>query len=383
MSLGEGWVKLSVVCDVMTNLEGSARPAVCLAEGLRERGWDVSVVSPAMLGDVEEQLSQRGIEPVNLGARLLSKGVDPSLLWLEGWGREAFLGLNKRLLNEAGPFNVNFSHMVAVPSQAWYLQGPPSRALDDISREFPWYLRLAYGALRPLFSWADGRLVGRMRRFSGLVVANSRFCASMYSRWGVSVDDVVYPPLDLKVFHPSPKPSSDYVLTYFGKETAYSVVKEVADRGVRVKAFGSKGQLLASPLKKRLLGHPNVEFLGRVTCEELVDLYSNALYTLFPFTHEPFGYIPLESMACGVPVLTFKAQGPGEYVVDGYTGWLAESRSGMVEKALEIWRDGYPREMGLNCVREASRFDGRLYVERWMRLLEDSLEKTPPGRRED
>ncbi|MBS7653384.1 hypothetical protein KEJ13_09695, partial [Candidatus Bathyarchaeota archaeon] len=65
--MGERGVRISVVCDVMANLEGSARPAVCLAEGLRERGWDVSMVSPAMLGDVEEELRSRGINRVNLG----------------------------------------------------------------------------------------------------------------------------------------------------------------------------------------------------------------------------------------------------------------------------------------------------------------------------
>ena len=367
-------MRISIVCDVMANLEGSARPAVCLAEGLRERGWDVSMVSPVMLGGVEEELNSMGITPVNLRARLVSKDADLSLLWVEGWGREAFLGLNSRLAGRGDEtLNLNFSHMVSVPSLAWYLQGPPSKALEDISCEFPWYLRLGYRALRSLFKWADGRLIRRMRGSTRLIVANSRFCASMYSEWGIRVDDVVYPPIDLRVFRPSPNPSMDYVLTYFGKETAYSVVRDVADGGVKIKAFGSKAQLLASPSKRGILGHPNVNFLGRVTSEELVDLYSNALYTLFPFTHEPFGYIPLESMACGVPVLTFAAQGPGEYVVDGYTGWLAKTKEEMVERALEIWREGYPRQMSLNCVKESSRFDERLYVERWMGLLETAL----------
>ncbi|MEM2127512.1 MAG: glycosyltransferase [Candidatus Bathyarchaeia archaeon] len=378
--MGERGVRISIVCDVMANLEGSARPAICLAEGLKERGWDVSLVSPAMLGDVEEELSSMGITPVNLGARLFSKDADPSLLWIEGWSREAFLGLNSRLAGKDETLSLNFSHMVSVPSLAWYLQGPPSKALEDISCELPWYLSLAHRVVKPLLRWADGRLIRVMSSSSRLVVANSRFCASMYSGWGLNIDHVIYPPINLQAFHPSPNPSSDYVLTYFGKETIYSVVKNIADGGVKIKAFGSKTQLLASSFKKRLLSHPNVEFLGRVTSKKLVELYSNALFTLFPFTHEPFGYIPLESMACGVPVLTFGFQGPGEYVVDGHTGWLTLTREEMVKRALEVWREGYPRQMSLNCVKEAAKFDERRYMERWMGLLEAILNSSPRRR---
>jgi glycosyltransferase involved in cell wall biosynthesis len=48
--------------------------------------------------------------------------------------------------------------------------------------------------------------------------------------------------------------------------------------------------------------------LGRVNDEELIDLYSNALYTLFTFAHEPFGYVSVEGMACSIPVLICNRQ---------------------------------------------------------------------------
>ena len=114
------------------------------------------------------------------------------------------------------------------------------------------------------------------------------------------------------------KPSSDYVLTYFGKETKFSVVKSVADMGLKIKAFGSKTRFIP----ENLLKHPNVEFLGKVNTNELIDLYTNALFTLFPFTHEPFGYVPLESMACGTPTLTYDIQGPSEYILNDQH-WMA------------------------------------------------------------
>ena len=79
------------------------------------------------------------------------------------------------------------------------------------------------------------------------------------------------------------------------------------------------------------------EFRGYVSEKELIKLYSNAVFTLFPFTHEPFGYVPLESISCGTPVLTYSRQGPSETVIEGVSGWLANNSNELVEKAVTIW----------------------------------------------
>jgi glycosyltransferase involved in cell wall biosynthesis len=98
------------------------------------------------------------------------------------------------------------------------------------------------------------------------------------------------------------------VLTYFGKETKYPVIKAVADLGIKIKAFGSKNPYIPRCIHR----HPNIKFEGEVSNQKLADLYSNALFTLFTFTHEPFGYVPVESMACQTPVLTYDRQGPAK-----------------------------------------------------------------------
>jgi glycosyltransferase involved in cell wall biosynthesis len=191
----------------------------------------------------------------------------------------------------------------------------------------------------------------------------------MYSKLGVKVNSVIYPPIDCQTFDSSTlDPSSDYVLTYFGKETKVSDVKRIAGLGIKIRAFGSKIPLF----QKGLIGHPNIEFLGRVTTDELVEAYSNALFTLFPFTHEPFGYVPLESMACGTPVLTYNLQGPSEYVIDERTGWLVRTDDELVQKAVELWKEGYPSHVRANCRKESLKFDKQFYVERWLKML-DSL----------
>ena len=355
----------------MIDLEGSIRPAIYLASELVGRGYKVSMTSPIISDDVVHHLSERGITPINLSGKLPTKNLGLSLLWFEVWAREAFLGLNSRHICNKFSATINFSQVISVPSLAWYLQGPPSVALKDMENELSTGFKIAYKISRPFIEYADKRLVVRMERGSEYVIANSKYCASMYSKFGVKVHDVIYPPIDCRTFHLSTSnPSSDYVLTYFGKETKFSVVKRIADMGVKIKAFGSKIPLFISALQKDLIKHPNIEFQGRVTTSELVRLYSNALFTLFPFNHEPFGYVPLESIACGTPVLTYDMQGPSEYVVNEYTGWLEHTDSEITHKAVELWKEGYPSHIRLNCVRAASKFDKKFYLEKWLKKID-------------
>ena len=326
-----------MACDIMLDLEGSVRPAMYLANELIAKGHHVSMISPIMTDAVKEHLSAIGIAPISLDARLATRNSGPSILWFETWAREAFLRLNSRHVVNGSSMMINFSQVISVPSSVWYLQGPPSTALRDMEKELSMGLRIAYDLLKPVIGYADEKLVSRMGRTSVLVIANSKFCASMYSDFGVKVDQVIYPPIECQTFRPTTsRPSSDYVLAYFGKETKFSVVKSVADMGIKIKAFGSKTRFIP----ENLLRHPNVEFLGKVDTSELVDLYTNALFTLFPFTHEPFGYVPLESMACGTPTLTFDIQGPSEYILNNHTGWLVRTDEELTQKGVELWKEG-------------------------------------------
>jgi hypothetical protein len=363
----------TLVCDIMMGLEGSIRPAMYLASELVAKGHSVFMISPIMSSDVERSLKEKGITPVNLRARLVARSTGLSLLWFETWAREAFLGLNSRLVTDKHSVTINFSQVISVPSSVWYLQGPPSIALEDMKKELSTGFRITYGILKPIIKYADDRLIGRMNGVSAFVIANSKFCASMYLDLGVNVDDVIYPPIDSQTFRPSAlNPSSDYALTYFGKETKFSVVKKIADAGVKMKAFGSKTPFIP----EKLMRHSNIEFLGKVSTSELADLYSNALFTLFAFTHEPFGYVPLESMACGTPAVTYDVQGPSEYIVDEHTGWLAHTDEELVQKSVGLWKERYASQIRKNCVKEASKFGRQFYTEKWLKTL-SCLEDRP------
>lgn len=349
----------------MLKLDGSIRPAIYLAEELAKHNYEVTIISPLMSSECEMEVKDSGVIPQNMQINLVTKNMGHTFLWFEAWLREALFRMNSTSIGKSSII-INFSQMFSFPSLVWYLQGTPSAALEDIARELPAHFKAAYRGLSPIISHLDKVMVKQTRSLSKFAVANSKYCASLYSKLGIKVDHVIYPPLDCSLFRPNTvNPSSKYVLTYFGKETEFTAIKAIADKGVVIKAFGSKGSLIP----QELLRHSNIEFLGRVSVSKLIDLYSNAFYTIFPFTHEPFGYIPLESMACGTPVLTYNMQGPAEYVIDEVTGWLANSKPDLIIKALNLWRNGYASYIRRKCVEEAVKFDKKVYVERWFSIL--------------
>jgi glycosyltransferase involved in cell wall biosynthesis len=88
-----------------------------------------------------------------------------------------------------------------------------------------------------------------------------------------------------------------------------------------------------------------------------------------------FGYVPVESMACGTPVLAFDIMGPSETIIDGKTGWLAKSE----EEFINILYDILEKEMidiidSSTCKNHViNNFSSEASVKKLMEILEYSL----------
>jgi len=301
-------------------------------------------------------------------------GGNESMLWAESWIREALLQKNAQeasdsLRSHEFDYVVNLSMTVPVPSDLWWIMGTPlDRTIHGMASANV-YARFADRFAGRALASLDTKVLERIRSKTLRIVANSPYLRDLYAARGLPVEGVVYTLKDLSEFRPTtPSPRRDYVLLYVGKETDRLDFRALVQAGVKVVGFGSK--IPTGTKLKRLT--KSIEWLGRVSKRKLVDLYANALFTLFPFTYEPMGLVPIESMACGTPVLTYGRQGPATTVVDNSTGWLVDTADEMVAKATTIWRRG---ETGLSpeaCIQRAQIFSGRRMVSELASWIEGS-----------
>lgn len=101
----------------------------------------------------------------------------------------------------------------------------------------------------------------------------------------------------------------------------------VGDGPERLSAAGVAKQLGVSDRIKYLGSYPEIERI--LPCADIV---------FQPSEHESFGLVPLEAMACEVPVLATASGGICEVVEDGITGYLCEvgDIDAMAARAIEI-----------------------------------------------
>ena len=93
-----------------------------------------------------------------------------------------------------------------------------------------------------------------------------------------------------------------------------------------------------------------VRFFGNISDQDLVNFYNRAAVTVYTPLREPFGLVPLESMACETPIITICEGGMQESVVEGETGWLVDRDPGqMAEKIMFVLQNPeIARKIGKN-----------------------------------
>ncbi|MFC1656782.1 glycosyltransferase, partial [Patescibacteria group bacterium] len=151
-----------------------------------------------------------------------------------------------------------------------------------------------------------------------MFIANSKNTALKIKKHYKREAVVIYPPVDIDRFKPSMSPSKDYFLlasrlVYY--KNPQLVIKVFNKLGIRLKVVGS------GPEKNKLrkLANKNIQFLGRVSDNDLVKLYANCKALIFP-GEEDFGIMPVEVMASGRPILALEKGGVKESVIKGKCG---------------------------------------------------------------
>ena len=100
------------------------------------------------------------------------------------------------------------------------------------------------------------------------------------------------------------------------------------------------------PWLRRRLKHG--VFTGILRGDELARAYANLDVFVFPSRTDTFGNVVQEAAASGVPAVVTNEGGPRHLVVPGVTGYVAETTEELIERVVELARDGeLRRRMGV------------------------------------
>jgi len=148
---------------------------------------------------------------------------------------------------------------------------------------------------------------------------------------------------------------------------------------VIVRAFNSLGLRLLvvgdgpEMGKIKRIANRNVEILGRVGEDELIDILSKARAFVFA-AYEDFGISPVEAMASGVPVIAYGRGGVTESVDEGVSGlFFHEQTSEAIQNAVRRFLRMEERFVREEIRERARRFSPGRFRKEFRKIVESAL----------
>lgn len=316
--------------------------------------------------DIETQYRAQGIQLTNIKS--------PSINWLPfSHAIRSILGFSQLQLNTS--FDIALASGFYAPlclpkiqanKKVYYCHTPP-RFLFDLRSFYKSELSWMSPVLSLLDWWYLPKYLQALE-YTDVIIANSKNVQSRLADY-CSVDShVVNPCIESSQYYYSE--SEGYYLSvarhesYKRLEVIIDAFKKMPKKQLVITSGGSKTILL----KKRAAGCNNISFTGWLNEKELRELISSCTATLYLPKDEDFGISPLESMACGKPVVGVDEGGVKETVLHEQTGylcppepseqniidavnWLSPVKAALLRKACETRAAQYDRSIFLEKIK--------------------------------
>lgn len=194
----------------------------------------------------------------------------------------------------------------------------PLRYAWESNRYFNWssFWRLASA---PVF-WYLRKWDWQAAQKPKILIANSRYIAGKIKDYYKRDAEVIYPPVDLRIFYRDKNVKKAGYFLVVGRMLLYKrfdLVIQAFNRLSLPLLVAGDGPELGN--LKKMAKSSKIHFLPFATEAELRALYNGAEAVVFPQT-EDFGLVAAEAQACGTPVIAYSQGGAREIVEDGVTG---------------------------------------------------------------
>jgi len=115
-----------------------------------------------------------------------------------------------------------------------------------------------------------------------------------------------------------------------------------------------------------------VEFLGKVSRKELVNLYQECSFFVSASKWEGFGLIFLEAAACGKPSIGYNVGATPEVIMNNETGFLVNNYKEFKESALKLIKDEKTRiKMGKKAFEFSKNFNWKEIVKKYEKVFKE------------
>jgi len=205
-------------------------------------------------------------------------------------------------------------------------------------------------------------------------IANSKNVSDRIEKYYQKKSKIICPPVSIDKITPSDNVPDDYYVVISRLEPYKKV-------DLAISGFNQSGRSLviigtgSDETRLKRMAKNNIEFLGWQSDTAVYEYLRNGKALIFA-GEEDFGLTPVESMACGRPVIALKRGGTLETVIEGKTGVFfdqetAESLNEAVLKLEKNYTDFTPA----NCRKQAEKFSSREFEEQLKLTIDEEYEK--------
>lgn len=190
-----------------------------------------------------------------------------------------------------------------------------------------------------------------LKRVSSLIVNSNFVKETVLKSYKIEPEKVhvIYYGMDKDEFTPKVEDEINFKILFIGgnfqRKGLPMLIKSVAKiKGkfpkVKVTVIGNDkmaDKMISSCEKEKVLKH--FEFVGEVSYDKIASYYKNSSIYAMPSIMEAFGWVFLEAMASGIPVIGGNVGGTREVVSDGINGFLVKDEDELVEKLSILFTD--------------------------------------------
>ncbi len=191
-------------------------------------------------------------------------------------------------------------------------------------------------------------------------IANSKYIAKRIKKIYNKEAEVIYPPVDTKLF-PCETNKENYYVTasrfvpYKRIDLIVEAFANMPDKKLLVIGEGSEKDKIVSKAKK------NINFLGYQEGDALKKYLQKAKAFVFA-AEEDFGIIVVEALACGTPVIALRKGGTAETVMHLQNGiHFNQQTSDSIVQAVNEFEKNEQRFNSLSISNDAAQFDRSIF----------------------